>query len=161
MSLPRWLKIARAEIGVTEIPGPKHSTRISGWLARLKAWWRDDETPWCGVFVAYCMQEAGIPFPKLYMRATEWANWGVNLRRSHLAPGAVLVFVRPGGGHVGFYVGENHNYYFVLGGNQRNAVNITKIAKTRLLAARWPKGEPVMGGPVQMGNAGVVSDNEA
>lgn len=156
---PSWLNVARLHIGTKEIPGPKHSPIILGWLERLKAWWRDDETPWCGVFVAHCMQEAGIPIPKLYMRASEWATWGVNLRKERLAPGAVLVFARKGGGHVGFYVGEDDNYYFVLGGNQNNSVNIHKIAKSRLLASRWPKGKPVLGKPIVM-SGGTVSKSE-
>ncbi len=161
MSTPRWLSIARSEIGVGEIPGPRHSSRILGWLASLHAWWREDETPWCGVFIAHCMQEAGIPYPKYYMRAKAWATWGVPMPVNALAPGTVLVFERPGGGHVSFYAGEDALNYYVLGGNQHNAVNISKIAKNRMIAARWPVGEPVVGGPVQMTGTGAASGNEA
>jgi uncharacterized protein (TIGR02594 family) len=158
---PRWLQIARSYVGVREVPGAKHNGTILGWLSRLKAWWKDDETPWCGVFVAECMRQAGITdLPKTWMRASSWGLWGANLRTTHVAPGAILVFTRRGGGHVGFYVGEDKLFYYVLGGNQNNMVNVAKIAKARCTAVRWPRGEPVVGGPVNM-VGGVVSDTEA
>ena len=157
---PRWLEIARSYEGVREVPGAKHNNIILGWLKRLKAWWADDETPWCGVFVAECMKQAGFDLPKTWMRASSWGLWGSNLRSSHVAPGAILVFTRKGGGHVGFYVGESPQFYYVLGGNQNNMVNVAKIAKARCTAIRWPKGEPVIGGPVHM-KGGMVSTSEA
>lgn len=162
MTEPKWLQIARSEIGTREIVGPKHNSKIVGWLAKLNAWWRDDETPWCGVFVAHCMQEAKLPFPTLYMRASSWGDYGANLRPDRLAPGAILVFTRTGGGHVGYYVGEDATHYHVLGGNQSNAVNISRIAKDRCTASRWPRGVPVIGGPRWLNAAGApVSRNEA
>ena len=160
MSEPSWLKIARSYDGLKEIPGPRHNQTIIRWLVKLNAWWSDDETPWCGVFVAHCMQKCSLPFPKLYMRAKAWSDYGSLLRRDRLAPGAILVFDRAGGGHVGFYVGEDAGFYYVLGGNQSNAVNVMKLGKSRLVASRWPKGEPVIGTPVYL-NGGSVSTNEA
>lgn len=160
MTKPKWLKIAETYTGMSEIRGPKHNSKIIGWLDKLGAWWRDDETPWCGVFVAHCMQDVGLPYPTFYMRAKAWEDYGSLLRRDRLAPGAILVFDRAGGGHVGFYAGEDAGHYFVLGGNQGNAVSVMKLGKSRLLASRWPKGEPVIGKPVYM-KGGKVSTNEA
>ena len=157
---PRWMRTAKSFTGLKEVRGPKHSNIIIGWLEKLGAWWRDDETPWCGVFVAYCMKEAKLPYPKMYMRAKAWSDYGSLLRRDRLTTGAILVFDRAGGGHVGFYVGEDAGYYYVLGGNQSNAVNVMKLGKSRLVASRWPKGEPVLGTPVYL-KGGVVSTNEA
>jgi uncharacterized protein (TIGR02594 family) len=157
---PRWLRTAYAYEGLRETPGPRHNATIIGWLTKLRAWWRDDETPWCGVFVAHCMQEAGLPYPRLYMRAKAWSDYGALLRPDRLAPGAILVFNRAGGGHVGFYVGEDTGHYYVLGGNQSNAVNVMKLGKSRLVASRWPRGVPVVGKPVHM-KGGMVSTNEA
>lgn len=159
---PKWLTAARAHIGMREIPGPKHNSKITGWLAKLGAWWRDDETPWCGVFCAAVMQDVGLPFPKDYFRAKAWADYGARLQPHLIAPGAILVFGREGGGHVGFYVAEDATHYHVLGGNQANSVNVTRIAKARLLASRWPKGEPVRGKSVWVKANGLpVSENEA
>lgn len=164
-SEPRWLTIARGYIGVREIKGPKHNPTIMGWLNRLGSWVQDDETPWCGTFAAAVMQEAGLPYPVRYLAARSWATYGSNLRTTHLAPGAILVFSRPGlpgSGHVGFYDGETETAYRVLGANQSDSVNNSAfIAKTRLIAARWPKGEPVISGPVRLAANGEISRNEA
>jgi uncharacterized protein (TIGR02594 family) len=160
MTKPKWLKVAETYTGLAEIRGPKHSSTILRWLNKLGAWWRNDETPWCGVFVAHCLQDTGLPYPSMYMRAKAWLDYGSLLRPDRLAPGAILVFDRAGGGHVGFYVGEDAGHFFVLGGNQGNAVNVMKLGKSRLLASRWPKGEPVLGKPVYM-KGGKVSANEA
>jgi uncharacterized protein (TIGR02594 family) len=94
------------------------------------------------------------------MRAKAWSDYGALLRTDRLSPGAILIFDRNGGGHVGFYVGEDAGFYYVLGGNQSNAVNVMKLGKSRLVASRWPRGEPVLGRPVQM-RGGIVSTNEA
>lgn len=158
---PIWMAKARAYIGLREVRGPRHNPTIIRWLEKLNAWWRDDETPWCGVFCAAVMQEAGFTYPNLYMRARAWETYGANLRASHVAPGAILVFTRSGGGHVGFYAGEDATHYHVLGGNQSDMVNIMRIAKTRCTAIRWPRGEPVIGGPVRLNAAGArISTNE-
>jgi uncharacterized protein (TIGR02594 family) len=148
MADPRWLAYARTLIGVREIPGAKHSSVIMGWIKKLGAKAlgiavRDDETPWCGTFCAHVMQEVGILPPPIAVRASAWGLWGRQLIGPRL--GCVLVFVRQGGGHVGFYVGEDKTHYHVLGGNQGNAVSITRIAKDRLSAKgmRWPHGEPL------------------
>jgi len=159
-SHPRWLRTAYSYEGTREVRGPQHNQTILGWLVNLRAWWRDDETPWCGVFVAHCMQQAGMPYPRLYMRAKAWSDYGSLLRPDRLAPGAILVFDRKGGGHVGFYVGEDTGHYYVLGVKQSNVVNVMKLGKSRLIASRWPKGEPVLGGPVRIFE-GVVSTDEA
>ena len=159
---PVWMQVARRYTGIREIAGPKHNSTILGWLDKLGAWWRDDETPWCGVFVAHCLQSVCRPYPSLYMRAKAWADYGSLLRPDRLAPGAILVFDRAGGGHVAFYVGEDATDYHVLGGNQSNGVNIMRLAKSRCIATRWPKNDPVIGGPVRLtANSTPLSRNEA
>jgi uncharacterized protein (TIGR02594 family) len=156
-----WMKTARESIGLKEVAGPKHNTKIQAWLSYLGAWWKDDETPWCGTFVAHCLRENGLPVPQHWYRALAWKDYGSNLRPTHVCEGAILVFAREGGGHVGFYVGEDRFYYRVLGGNQSNAVNVMRIAKNRCIAIRWPKGVPVTGGPVHVASNAPVSENEA
>lgn len=160
-SEPSWMGEARRLIGQREIPGPKHNTWIASSWARLGAgWFNDDETPWCGLFVAHCMEAAGLTYPKMFPRAKAWADWGKSCPPT---VGAVVVFGRKGGGHVGFLVGESPMNYYVLGGNQSNAVNITPIAKSRMVpnGIRWPSqlGLPHPGLPKMTG--GTVSVNEA
>jgi len=164
---PAWLRHARSLLGTREIVGRTHNNALIAFLNTARQWngviWKDDEMPWCGGFVAACLVAVGVEPVKIAARAKSWAAWGSRLRPERLAPGAVLVFDRAGGGHVGFYVGEDESAYHVLGGNQGNAVSVTRIAKSRLTASRWPAGVAVIGGAVKMKTiAGVpFSSNEA
>lgn len=142
MNEPAWLTEARRHLGVAEVPGPEHSSVIQSWLYKLRAWWIDDETPWCGVFVAACMDATGIPLPKNWMRAKAWAEWGSRL--SAPVPGCIVVFERQGGGHVGFVVAKTANgNLMVIGGNQGNRVSIAPFDRTRAVAYVWPPGVPM------------------
>ncbi|QCB40914.1 TIGR02594 family protein [Sphingomonas sp. PAMC26645] len=163
---PKWLKAARAKLGTKEAAGSANSATILGWAKRLGTKilgmvYNADSVPWCGVFVAYCLQEDGIEPAAIAVRATSWSTWGSALRPERLAPGAVLVFERPGGGHVGFYVGEDPTAYHVLGGNQGDTVSVVRIAKDRCIARRWPSGRAVIGKPVQMAARKPISTDEA
>lgn len=134
---PPWLRWALQHIGATEIPGPQHSSLIQGWLLKLGAWWSDDETPWCGVFVAASFQAVGGQLPKHWMRARAWLDWGEPLYEPRY--GCVVVFSRDGGGHVGFVVGKDSaGRLQVLGGNQGNKVSIAPFDRGRVLGYRWP-----------------------
>ena len=163
---PKWLKAARVKLGTKEAAGSANSATILGWAKRLGTKilgmvYNADSVPWCGVFVAYCLQEDGIEPVAIAVRATSWSTWGSALRPERLAPGAVLVFERPGGGHVGFYVGEDATAYHVLGGNQGDTVSVARIAKDRCIARRWPSGRPVIGKPVQLAARKPISTDEA
>lgn len=134
---PAWLVEARLHIGVKEIKGSVHNSVIAEWLNRLKAWWADDETPWCGVFAAHCMRTAGFAIPRYWMRAKAWLDWGCRINKP--AHGCVVVFDRIGGGHVGFVVGSDRcGNLMVLGGNQGDAVSIKPFPRERVVGYRWP-----------------------
>lgn len=138
-SEPAWLVEARAHIGLAEIPGRETAPAIARWLRDLRAWWTDDDTPWCGVFVAHCCRTAGLSLPAYWYRAVAWAEWGIPLERPTL--GAVAVFSRQGGGHVGFVVGRDEvGRLLVLGGNQGDRVSVAPFDRDRLVALRWPAG---------------------
>lgn len=158
-----WLTEARRNIGITEIKGAKHDGNILHWLEELKAWWRDDETPWCGVFVAHCMKAAGQPLPKYWMRAKDWLNWGDSIAAPCI--GAVVVFTRDGGGHVGFVVGKDKSgNLMVLGGNQGDAVRISAFPMSRVSGFRVPVGyTPYVSDRVLpvLASTGKLSTNEA
>lgn len=166
---PAWLVAARALLGTREAVGSANSGTILGWakmlgIKVLGIVYNADSVPWCGLFVAHCLRAGGIDLAamKIGVRAKSWADWGANLGAAVLAPGAILVFEREGGGHVGFYVGEDATHYHVLGGNQGDAVTIMRLAKGRCIARRWPRGWPVIGKPVMLTTGGVpVSRNEA
>ena len=98
-----WIAEARKHIGLKENTSKfAHSPTILGWLKKLGAWWMDDETPWCGTFVAHCLQTAGVKFPKNWYRALAYLNGGTKLAKP--CYGCVAVKTRVGGGHVCFVV---------------------------------------------------------
>ena len=145
MTEPVWYREARKWLGTKEIVGGKHSPTIMGWIKGLGSKTlgiivNDDETPWCGTFVAHCMKTVGLPTAPIAVRAKSWLTYGRQLNGPRL--GCILVFTRTGGGHVGFYDGEDATHYHVLGGNQSNSVSVTRIAKDRLSPGgmRWPIG---------------------
>lgn len=166
MTEPRWLTRARAYIGMREIPGAKHESRILKFWEAIKAPYRDDETSWCGAFVGGVLSESGLPIVSGGAAARGWLKLAKKLDKP--AVGAVVVFWRgdPKGwsGHVGFVVGRDKaGNIMVLGGNQSDAVNIKPFAMTRVLGYRWP--DPLTdapAGPLPLLNSnGRVSTNEA
>lgn len=160
---PAWLLEAEKNLGIREIKGPQHNSKIQGWLRDLKAWWSEDETPWCGVFVAHCMQVAKQPLPKNWFRAKDWLTWGDAV--SVPVVGAVVVFDRQGGGHVGLVVGKDaKGNLMVLGGNQGDMVKVSAFPMYRVSGFRLPKGYSI---PVPnyllpvLASDGTFSTNEA
>lgn len=139
MSTP-WMDTAKSLFGTKEKPGTANNPEIIEWAKAIGGWianyYTKDEIPWCGLFVAHCLEENGMDIPKNPLSALEYAKWGESL--SEPSYGAVVVFTRSGGGHVGFYVGEDEDAYHVLGGNQSDQVNVTRVSKDRLTAIRWP-----------------------
>ena len=132
-----WISEARQHIGLSEIPGKAHNPTIQNWLRSLTAWWSDDETAWCGTFVAYCCRVGGRDVPKNWFRALSWADAGTRLDEP--AYGCIAVFSRVGGGHVGFVVGrDREGNIMVLGGNQGNRVSIARFDPKRVTAYVWP-----------------------
>lgn len=163
MKEPEWVAFGRRYIGLKEVAGIENEPIIIKWLYKLKAWWSNDEVPWCGVYCAACITECGLPIvlPKYWMRARDWLNWGIPL--DFPAVGAVVVFERKGGGHVGFVVGQSiDGHLMVLGGNQNNRVSIAPFDKSRVLGYRWPPGQVVIVSKLPiLDSNGKVSANEA
>ena len=138
-----WVGIAKSKLGLKEIPGKESAPEIVKMLLKLKAWWRDDSTPWCGVFAAYCLSEALLPYPKEYYRALAWKEYGLKLDRP--AYGCIVVFSREGGGHVGFVVGQDdRGRLMVLGGNQGDKVSVAPFDRNRVVAYRYPEKQELI-----------------
>lgn len=131
-----WMVEAYKHNGLTEISGSKHNPTIVNWLKELGAWWKDDETPWCGVFIAICLKRAGIAYPKEYYRALSFLKAGVKLDKP--AYGCVAVKTRKGGGHVCFIVGKTPSGKLVgYGGNQSNKVCYAVFNESDFEEFRW------------------------
>lgn len=146
----QWLEVAKSLIGTREVPGAANNPKIMGWGNALGARilgiaYSADSVPWCGLFAAWCVHQAGLKPPAIAIRAKEWAKFGTALPLDKTPPlGAIAVFTRDGGGHVGFVVAVHSNGDLdILGGNQGDAVNVRRFPRTRLSAFRWPTGVPV------------------
>ena len=160
-----WMTTAETLLGTKESPGSANNPKILEWAKKIGGWvasyYKQDSIPWCGLFVIWCFKDNSIPVSldnPLY--SLNWTKFGTKTDPCY---GAVMVFSRTGGGHVGFYVSEDDATYHILGGNQDNQVSITKIAKARFKAARWPTGMDDLKTPGRIKRAfnGKLSTNEA
>jgi uncharacterized protein (TIGR02594 family) len=161
---PRILVQAVKQLGVKEFVGKEHNPIILGWAKNLglERIYTNDEIPWCGLFIAECCRAAGLEVVERPLWALNWNKFGNRVSEPML--GDVLTFKRNGGGHVGIYVGEDQTHYHVLGGNQNNAVNVARIAKSRLTQARrtaWKVAQPANVRKVHLEPKGVITTNEA
>lgn len=161
---PKILVEAIKLMGTKEVVGKVHNPIIMAWAKDLdlQKIYTADEIPWCGLFIAYACHKAGIDVVDKPLWALSWAKWGTKVTEPML--GDILTFKRDGGGHVGIYVGEDKDCYHVLGGNQGNAVSVTRIIKSRLYQARrtaWKVAQPANVRKIHLDAKGIVSKNEA
>lgn len=166
---PRILTVAIQLHGTAEKPGPGSNPSILEWARSvgLSKQYKDDDTAWCGLFMAYTALQAGYDPPPINpLGARNWLGFG-NVAKTPML-GDVLVFWRERKtgfkGHVGLYVGEDKTRYYVLGGNQKDMVSIAPVAKTRLLGARrcrWRIAQPSNVRRVFLQTDGALSTNEA
>lgn len=163
VTLPKTIKEGIKLLGTVETPGSKSNKIILDWAAEvgLSKAYSDDSIPWCGLFAAVVAKRAGKEIVENPLWARNWMNFGSAVGTPGL--GDVLVFVRNGGGHVGFYIAEDDTAYHVLGGNQSDAVTITRISKIRCLGGRRPfyMNRPVSVKPYIVKATGKLSENEA
>jgi uncharacterized protein (TIGR02594 family) len=144
-----WMPIAEKEKGVIEIPGMDNNPRVLEYLNSVTnigpSWRSRDETAWCSAFVNWCMEKAGYAGTKSAL-STSWLKWGQAIYKP--VKGCLAIFMRDGGGHVGFYIDEtvtaSETYIKILGGNQEHAdtdigeVNEKHYLKSKLLGYRLP-----------------------
>jgi len=162
ISPPKTIQEALKLYGTKEKLGPENNPEIMKWVTETGVQgYNADSIPWCGLFAALIVKRASWEAVATPLWARSWAKFGVASDVPSL--GDILVFSRDGGGHVGFYVGEDKDTYHVLGGNQSDSVSITRINKARLIAARrpeWRVSKPASVKPYQLTTTGVVSTNE-
>lgn len=135
------------------------------WFDKSVTWIDPSATAWCGAFVATVLRkwEPSIALPANPLGARAWGIWGKSCVPQL---GAVMVFWRGSKsgwqGHVGFYWGEDDDAYHILGGNQSDAVTITRMSKSRFIGARWPADFPQLNKVIKLTSAGKpLSTNEA
>ena len=121
--------------GIQEIPGINHNPLI---LKIFKAighgWVKDDETAWCAAIHSYIHMKCGYKYTGK-LNALSWKGFGKKLDKPVLGCTAVYWRISPtsGYGHVAFFIREDGNYDWVLGGNQNNSYNIAQHSKEKLI----------------------------
>lgn len=134
----KYLNIALGEYGKNEIIGSEDNQDIVNYFKVVgHSWVKDDDTAWCAAFVGYCLEKAGIRSTRK-LNARSYLNFGTPTPIPSV--GDLVVFWRGSRdgwqGHVGFFIREEGNNIYVLGGNQSNSVSIQKYNKSRLLGYR-------------------------
>ncbi len=163
---PKILVEALKHYGTLEIPGRGSNPNIMSWSKEVgvNGWYLDDDIPWCGLFVGVVVKRAGYRIKSDLLSALSWSKFGQEVPKGREMLFDIMVFTRPGGGHVGFLVGENDKAFLIYGGNQKNAVGFAWIDKRRLFAARRPiykVAEPANVRKIYLTEAGELSLNEA
>lgn len=161
---PKMLKKALEYYGLKEGAGSLDNPIIMQWAHNFGiTWYTHDSIAWCSLFMGEVAKESGFtpPDKNNLLAAVSWASWGI--KKKDALMGCVLVFNRPGGHHVGLYVGEDQTAYHVLGGNTGDAVGVSRILKSRLIGIQWPEGEEMTSyaRKVIMDDSGQLSQNEA
>lgn len=162
---PKHLLAALATFGTREKKGKGSNPVILQWASNVggwvKDWYKDDDTPWCGLAMAEWFRVAGRAIPNNCLQALAWSTIGTK-RVGPALLGDILTFTRSGGGHVGLYVGEDELTYHVLGGNQGDRVCVAQLGKGRLYAVRRPPYhvQPANVRRIFLTSTGEVSTNE-
>lgn len=158
-----WIQEIVRRVGLHE---NKNNTQLSQWLKSEGVGVNPSRTPWCGdaVETALLRSLGDIEVPDNPLLAKNWTTFGTKLDKPLF--GAIMVFWRESKqshkGHVGFYVGEQGDYYRILGGNQSNAINVSLLRKNRLRenGIRWPKEFPVIDTHQTLGLGAKITENE-
>ena len=132
-------EIAKTYIGTAEGPGPEDNPVVMEMYATVgHDWVEHDDVAWCAAFVGHCLERAGIRSTRK-LNARSYLDWGIPVDLADAQEGDVVIFSRGSNawqGHVGFFVKTVGASIEVLGGNQSDAVNIKRMAKSKLLGVR-------------------------
>lgn len=161
-----WLNEVGRYMGVHEL---RDKAKLSAWLRSDKGSVGDPtKLPWCADLTETAIKLT-LPGEKFAGKLAQnpyyslnWLEFGVKVEPCY---GAIAIFVRPGGGHIGFLVGYDPvlKRYRVRGGNQSNSVCDMWLDASRLKGVRWPSSYtgPKLPLPVMNSKGAVVSTNEA
>lgn len=132
----KQIEIALGEYGVSEIAGNQNNPRITQYFKDLGLVY-DEATSWCSCFANWVCLKAGLPRSGA-LNARSWLTVGHDTKTPQL--GDIVVFWRESPtswmGHVSFFIREEKDYIYCLGGNQSDSVCIAKYPKWQLLGYR-------------------------
>jgi uncharacterized protein (TIGR02594 family) len=134
-------------VGVSEVPEQASNPHVLAMLRLDDEWPEGDHVPWCSAFVNYVSWLLRLPRSKS-LRARSWLRVGRSVSLQEAEAGFDVVILKRGGGnqpgpevidaqgHVGFFAGLEGTKILVLGGNQSDAVDVSRYPSSRLLGIR-------------------------
>lgn len=128
---PTHMIFAFLALGVKETEKP--NPIISGYFKSIGLD-LDQNTSWCGAFMAHCISKAYPqfnPYPEL-CQSQEWLKVGKETSPLFRKLGDIAILTNkldPKHGHIGFFIEETDKAILLLGGNQGNSVNYTWFNK--------------------------------
>ena len=139
MSDPIWYREAETYRGIREGRGAKNNPQVLAFYKKAyNAGIKADSVPWCAAFVGACLEDSGYRSTRSLL-ARSYLNWGKKCKPKR---GAIVVFKRGNSswqGHVGFVERVTRTHVYCLGGNQRDAVNVSRYPRSKVLGFRWPR----------------------
>lgn len=143
-SLFPWFDIAFEEYKkqIKEFEGAGDNPRIVEYLKSTNLdslYASNDETPWCSAFVNWCIEQAKHVGTDSAL-ARSWLKWGKEIDIP--VKGCITILKRPPNpshGHVAFFVSQSGDTVKLLGGNQKDAVNISEYSIEKVIGYRVPK----------------------
>ena len=136
----KHMEIAFSQYGIKEIKGSEDNPEVLKYFdamgfdgKKLK-----DETAWCAAFANYCTSMAFNTEYTGTLKARDWLSVGVPVSSPRF--GDVVVLWRESKsswkGHVGFFINQDKDHVYLLGGNQGNQVCIAPYDNYRILGYR-------------------------
>jgi uncharacterized protein (TIGR02594 family) len=130
--------LARLEIGTYEW-AEGSNPRVDAYFDDVGYPSMTDETAWCAAFVGAMLKRCGLPHTGK-LTARSYLDWGKPVDLSKAEPGDIVVLWRGSPtswqGHVGFFDRQADGNVYLLGGNQRDMVNVSGYSIDRVLSVR-------------------------
>jgi uncharacterized protein (TIGR02594 family) len=134
---PKWLTLARKELGTVELPGSRSNPTVMQYYYEVVGKKFADSVPWCAAFAGCMLTRAGEKSSGSLM-ARSYQKYG---KTCAAQPGAIAVWSRGNSkvfGHVNFVESVSGDRLVCIGGNQGDAVTRRVYSKSKALAFRWP-----------------------
>lgn len=133
--------LAVGYVGTKELPGKATHPALVPMFDLTPQWLDQDDsiTAWCGIFRGYIGHKAGTGMPSAHYRAAAWLDWGTKVdhnKPSTWKKGDTVIMKRDGGYHVALFDRLDGKNVWYLGGNQSNAVNVSKYPLSLVVGVR-------------------------
>lgn len=136
--MQKVFELAKAEIGTFEW-AEGSNPKVDAYFDDVGHPTMQDDVSWCAAFAGSMLKRAGFPHTGK-LTARSYLDWGVPVPIEDAEEGDIVVFWRGSRnswqGHVAFFVEKKGKQIAVLGGNQRDQVNIANYPADRVLGVR-------------------------